>query len=150
MIACPCYNAHVPSEQTPVNHVPNACPTYSHHVAVLSKPSVVELPYWTCSGLAVVDEGDRVIGTLSERDLLRELLSHYLKRAGGAIASLPPSSPRRAVRAAMTRRVFCIVPEQPLAEVASFMLNKDVDRVPVGKEGKLVGFLTAVTSFANS
>ncbi len=90
-------------------------------------------------GLAVVDEGDRVIGMLSERELLRDLLSHYLPRAGGAIASLPPSSPRRTVRDAMTR---CVSPERPLAEAASLMLNKDVDRVPVVKEGKLVGFLT--------
>ena len=93
-------------------------------------------------GLPVVDAGERVIGMLSERELLRDLLSHYLPRAGGAVAPPPPSSARRTVRDAMTRQVLCVAPEQPLAEVASLMLNKDVDRVPVVKEGKLVGFLT--------
>ena len=42
----------------------------------------------------------------------------------------------------MTRQVLCVAPDQPLAEVASLMLNKDVDRVPVVKEDRLVGFLT--------
>jgi CBS domain-containing protein len=42
----------------------------------------------------------------------------------------------------MTRQVLCVSPEQPLADVASLMVNKDVDRVPVVGEGRLVGFLT--------
>jgi CBS domain-containing protein len=42
----------------------------------------------------------------------------------------------------MTRQVLCVSPDQPLAEVASLMTNKDVDRVPVVQEGRLVGFLT--------
>ncbi len=94
-------------------------------------------------GLPVVDDGNRVIGMLSERELLRDLVSHYLPRAGGSVASPPPpASLRRTVRDAMTRQVLCVAPEQPLAEVASLMLNKDVERVPVVKEGRLVGFLT--------
>ncbi len=35
-----------------------------------------------------------------------------------------------------------MAPEQPLAEVASLMLNKDVERVPVVKDGRLVGSFT--------
>jgi CBS domain-containing protein/mannitol/fructose-specific phosphotransferase system IIA component (Ntr-type) len=92
-------------------------------------------------GLPVVDEENRVLGMLSERELLRDLLSHYLPRAGG-VASLPPAAARRTVRDIMTRQVLCVAPEQPLAEVASLLLNKDVDRVPVVKEDRLVGFLT--------
>ena len=49
---------------------------------------------------------------------------------------------RRTVRDVMTRQVLCVSPDQPLAEVASLMTNKDVDRVPVVQEGRLVGFLT--------
>jgi len=56
----------------------------------------------------------------------------------------PVSSPtkRRLVREVMTRQVLCVSPDQPLAEVASLMTNKDVDRVPVVRDGMLVGFLT--------
>jgi CBS domain-containing protein len=48
----------------------------------------------------------------------------------------------KTVRDAMTRQVLCVAPEQPIAEVASLMSNKDVDRVPVVRDGRLVGFLT--------
>jgi CBS domain-containing protein len=57
----------------------------------------------------------------------------------GAIA---PGTSARSVRDVMSRQVMCVAPEQPIAEVASLMSNKDVDRVPVVREGRLVGFLT--------
>ena len=91
-------------------------------------------------GLPVVDEDHRVLGMLSERELMRHLLSNYLQ--GGATPQPSPASARRAVKDVMTRQVLCVSPEQPLAEVASIMTNKDVDRVPVVREGRLVGFLT--------
>lgn len=106
------------------------------------RSAVLEMLRAGVGGLPVVDETNRVIGMLSERELLRDLLSHYLPRAGAAIAVPPPSASRRTVRDIMTRQVLCVSPEQPLAEVASLMLNKDVERVPVVKEGVLVGFLT--------
>ncbi len=93
-------------------------------------------------GLPVVDADNRVLGMLSERELLRDLLSHYLPRAGGTSGALPPAAARRTVRDIMTRQVLCVAPDQPLAEVASLLLNKDVDRVPVVKGDRLVGFLT--------
>jgi CBS domain-containing protein len=92
------------------------------------------------AGLPVVDEGGRVIGMLGQRELLQHMLTNYLQRGGHG----PPGkdSRTRTVRDVMTRQVLCVSPEQPLAEVASMMSNKDVDRVPVVREGKLVGFLT--------
>ena len=54
----------------------------------------------------------------------------------------PLASGARTVRDVMTRQVLCVSPDQPIAEVASLMSNKDVDRVPVVREGRLVGFLT--------
>ena len=49
---------------------------------------------------------------------------------------------RRTVRDVMTRQVLCVSPDQPLAEVASLMVNKDLPRVPVVRDGRLVGLLT--------
>jgi CBS domain-containing protein len=46
------------------------------------------------------------------------------------------------VREAMSRSVLCLSDEQPLADVASLMNSKDVDRFPVVRDGVLVGFLT--------
>jgi CBS domain-containing protein len=61
---------------------------------------------------------------------------------GGADRPTPARPPRRTVRDVMTRQVLCVSPDEPLAEVASLMTNKDVERVPVVRDGLLVGFLT--------
>ncbi len=94
------------------------------------------------SGLAVVDGEQRFIGMLTERELIRDLLANYLH--SGGVGRTPASSPtrRRMVRDVMTRQVLCVSPDQPLAEVASLMTNKDVDLVPVVQDERLVGFLT--------
>lgn len=93
-------------------------------------------------GLPVIDEGDRVVGMLGERELLRHLLSEHLVDGEARKTPAGGQRTRRTVRDVMTRQVLCVSPEQPLAEVASLMSNKDVDRVPVVHEGRLVGFLT--------
>ena len=93
--------------------------------------------------LPVVDGGGQVIGMLTERELMRHLLNSYLHSAGAPRGGEPgPAERARDVRDVMTRQVLCVAPEQPLAEVAALMTNKDVDRVPVVRDGALVGFLT--------
>ena len=92
--------------------------------------------------LPVVDEDQRVIGLLSEQELMRHLVSNYLLGGTPGAAATPAGAGRRLVRDVMTRQVLCVSPDQPLAEAASIMVNKDVDRVPVVREGRLVGFLT--------
>lgn len=107
------------------------------------KIAALEMSRSGVRALPVVDEGNRVIGMLSERELLRHLLSNYLVQGSG-----PPRGTggapvaKHTVRDVMTRQVLCVSPEQPIAEVASIMTNKDVERVPVVRDGKLVGFLT--------
>jgi CBS domain-containing protein len=106
------------------------------------RSAVMDMRRSGVGALPVVDDENRVIGLLSERELLRHLLSHYLPRAGGPRGGPPGAAARRTVRDVMTRQVLCVSPHQPLAEVASLMLNKDVERVPVVRDGILVGFLT--------
>jgi CBS domain-containing protein len=91
--------------------------------------------------LPVVDEQRRLVGLLGDRELLRDLLTSVVL---GTRAKGQPKAPehRRRVRDIMTRQVLCVAPEQPLAEVVSLMVNKNVERVPVVREGQLVGFLT--------
>jgi CBS domain-containing protein len=69
-------------------------------------------------------------------------VSSYLLGGPAGTTGTPAGAARRSVRDVMTRQVLCVAPEQPLAEAASIMINKDVDRVPVVREGELVGFLT--------
>jgi CBS domain-containing protein len=106
---------------------------------VLARDAAREMVRWRLGGLPVVDADMRVIGILSERDLLRHLLTNYLGDTGSTKTPIPSG---RVVRDVMNRQVLCVSAEQPLAEVAALMANKDVDRVPVVRDGRLVGFLT--------
>jgi CBS domain-containing protein len=92
--------------------------------------------------LPVVDDDQRLLGMLSERELMRHLLATEVFSDGAARPLAPGQSGTKTVRDAMTRQVLCVAPEQPVAEVAALMSNKDVERVPVVREGRLVGFLT--------
>jgi len=92
--------------------------------------------------LPVVDDDRRVIGMVTEREVIRHLLKVQAFTGPDARAAAPTMPATKTVRDAMTRQVLCVAPEQPIAEVASLMSNKDVDRVPVVRDGRLVGFLT--------
>ena len=93
------------------------------------------------SALPVVDEDGGLLGLLSERELMRHFMTTTLATASARFT--PPSAHgRRTVRDVMTRQVLCVAPEQSLADVAALMTNKDVERVPVVRGGRLVGFLT--------
>jgi len=79
---------------------------------------------------------------LSERELMRHLLASEVLSDGSSRAPSPLYASQKAVGDVMTRQVLCVAPEQPVAQVAALMINKDVVRVPVVRDGRLVGFLT--------
>lgn len=88
-------------------------------------------------GLPVVDSTGRLVGMLTERELLRFLLSNQLMTG-----TRPQGASATSVREVMTRQVLCVSADQSVAEVASLLSNKDIDRVPVVQDGRLVGVLT--------
>ena len=92
--------------------------------------------------LPVVDRDAGLLGMLSERELMRHLLATEVLSDGVTRHAPALVNDERTVRDVMTRQVLCVGPEQPAAEVAALMSNKDVERVPVVREGRLVGFLT--------
>lgn len=90
----------------------------------------------------VVDDGGSLVGIVTHRELLRHLVPEFQHRSksgeyrrGGDARVVP-------VRELMARSVLCLSEDQPLADVASLMNAKDVDRFPVVREGVVVGFLT--------
>ena len=92
--------------------------------------------------MPVVDGEGRFFGMLSDRELMRNLLATEVLSDGTSRHIPPALRDERTVRDVMNRQVLCVAPETPAAEVAALMSNKDVERVPVVREGKLVGFLT--------
>jgi len=93
----------------------------------------------------VVGEKREVLGMVSDRDLLRFLLPQVVQAGTGEPQELKAQERplhETPVREIMSRSVMCISEDQSLAELASIMVNKDVERLPVVSEGKLTGFLT--------
>lgn len=100
--------------------------------------------------LPVVSASNEVLGMLSHRGLLRMLLPRYVTRLSTGEFLAPVGRERReqsdpsriTVREAMERTVLCVSEDQTLADVANLMVNKDIDRFPVVRDGVLVGFIT--------
>ena len=101
--------------------------------------------------LPVVDETGSLIGMITHRELLRHLIPKYLQRTKSGEFAAPTKSqlqrgsadPRQIpAREAMARSVLCLSEDQTLSDVANLMSAKDIERFPVVREGKLVGFLT--------
>ena len=108
------------------------------------RQAALELLRSGLGALPVVDEEQRFLGILSERELMRHLLATEALLSHGHSHHVPPPGRglEKTVRDVMTRQVLCVSPEQPAAEIAALMSNKNVERVPVVREGRLVGFLT--------
>ena len=103
------------------------------------------------SGLPVVEEG-RVVGIVSEGDLLRRHeIGTDRKRPGSWWLRLLRGEPRaadyvksHAVHAAdvMTREVISVSEEEPVAAIAILFGERAIKRVPVLRDGRLVGIVT--------
>jgi CBS domain-containing protein len=104
------------------------------------------------SGVPVV-EGDRVIGIVSEGDLLHRAetgterrtqprRSRWFDTPGEESARDYVKSHGRTVRDLMTREVISVADTADLAEMAAVMETNRIKRVPVMRDGKLVGIIS--------
>ena len=148
VVAFPEFREYELPEQLTVREMMSERPITTGPDALL-RDAAREMVRTRVSALPVVDQDGRLLGMLSSRDLVRDLLGSYLQGGTATGTRHTPTRPtggvsrtRRTVREVMTRQVLCVSPDQPLAEVASLMSNKDVERVPVLRDGRLVGFLT--------
>ena len=97
--------------------------------------------------LIVVSDTNEVLGLVSHKELLRYLLPARVKRLTADVHGPPPVEETpdpfdMAVREVMDRSVLCVSEGQTVAEVATLILNRKIDRFPVVREGAVVGFLT--------
>jgi len=105
------------------------------------------------SGLPVVDQNQRVIGVLSEKDVARaldersprDLIELVLDPPGVTEARLQRMRDRletARVSEHMTREPFTIAPDAPVEAAAQIMKERKVNRLPVVERGRLVGIIT--------
>jgi CBS domain-containing protein len=102
------------------------------------------------SGMPVCDQEGRILGVISEGDLLYKERGR-IERRGGPLAWLVDGTPyaevakaqAHAAREAMTAPAITIGPERPAAAAARLMVEKGVNRLPVvSNAGTLLGIVT--------
>jgi len=85
------------------------------------------------------DEGDEVVGILSQRDLFRGALARalgYGQHAQHKVLGM------LFVKDVMTSDPITVAPDLPVPEAARIMLEKKIGCLPVVDGGRLVGILT--------
>jgi CBS domain-containing protein len=108
------------------------------------------------TGAPVVDEEDKLVGVISQTDLLRyqrsmapvaaHTPSYYQESDGEVFVSHmrieAPASTR--VQDLMTPAAFMTEEDTPVGEIARFMLRRHVHRIIVTRKGKLAGIVTSM------
>ncbi len=106
------------------------------------------------SGLPVVNDEGELVGVISEGDLVfqnKRMTPPAMVDILGAIISI--GSQERYLKelhkalatdvgSVMTTNVITAKPEHTLEQLATMMIDNDVNRLPVIKDGKLVGIVT--------
>jgi CBS domain-containing protein len=100
------------------------------------------------SGMPVIDDHDRVVGVISERDLacalggpmIRLALRRHNEKPLHGVADLPRGD--RRVKSIMTTPALSVPPDELLVEVARLMRVHQINRVPVVERDRLVGVVT--------
>lgn len=99
------------------------------------------------SGVPVCDPDGRVLGVVSEADILWKELG-LPPSSGGLIDWILNSADRRDARVAartageaMTSPARTVAPDTTVAEAAKSMIEHDVNRLPVVSDGRLVGIV---------
>jgi CBS domain-containing protein len=105
------------------------------------------------SGVPVINSDNQVIGIVSEGDLIhraeigtertaKKKRSWWLDSLAADVAPDYVKSHGRTIGDVMTRDVITVTEATELADVATLMETKGIKRVPVEKDGKLVGIIS--------
>ncbi|HID48276.1 MAG TPA: CBS domain-containing protein [Chromatiales bacterium] len=101
------------------------------------------------SGVPVVNDDDELIGILSEKDILHcmfpeahELFLNEERPDYEQMEQDFKGTLNKKVGDLMTRAVSTVTPDMPVMKAASLMWLKKIRRIPVVRDGKLVGIVS--------
>lgn len=138
ILALPGLTALVLSDRLRVAAVSTPVPWRVHPDATMSE--VLDLMVREAlHAIPVVGDADELLGIITAGDALRQLLPSRRVDGEGATALEVQG---RTAREIMTRSVLCVSEDLALTDAAVMMVNRDVDELPVVREGALVGLLT--------
>ncbi|SMF74702.1 CBS domain-containing protein [Pseudobacteriovorax antillogorgiicola] len=102
-------------------------------------------------GLPVLEKG-KIVGIITESDFIGkrvevphaigsmpELLGHWFE--GVSVESVLQDARKLQVREVMTKNLVFVGPETPLTQTVKTMMQRDLTRLPVLQDGKLVGLV---------
>ena len=92
------------------------------------KDTAKKMTDFRIGSLIVVDSKGRMLGIVTERDILLTMI------AG--------KSPETKVNAAMTKDVYFVKPEDDIEDAVDIMIKNKVKKLPVITKGALVGIIT--------
>jgi CBS domain-containing protein len=87
--------------------------------------------------LPVVGESFEVLGIITSGDALDQVLKDRPAEEAGPGRGTPLEA-----RDVMTRSVLCVSESQNLMDAARMMVSRDVEQLPVVREGELIGLIT--------
>jgi CBS domain-containing protein len=107
--------------------------TVQQAAALLSEHAITSLP--------VLDEDDRVVGIVSEVDLIRDRMPHDPR---SHLRPLPEDEPDPSLLVAevMQEPVVCLAQYADVADLAAVMLENNVRAVPITDAGRLLGIVS--------
>lgn len=103
------------------------------------------------SGVPVIGSEGELVGVVSEGDLMRRPEAGTLRRPSWWLTLLGSKeeqafdyikSHSRKVADVMTQRVVTASPDTPVAEIATLLEKHGIKRVPIVKDGKVVGIVS--------
>lgn len=106
------------------------------------------------SGVPVVDDENKVLGIVSETDLIAKVsgphLPPHIELLGGIIYLARPHEIEDELKKIvsvtaeeiMTKEVITVDEEAEVEDIAAIMIDRKVNRIPVVKDKKLVGIIT--------
>ena len=102
------------------------------------------------SGVPVVDDDDHVMGVISEKDLLIHLFPRDEAIHQNPQRYYDPNLERDEARKLkkllahdfMSHKVVTVSPDEPVLGACALMLSRNIRRLPVVENGKIIGIVT--------